>query len=460
MQVNSVQIKQCLVHIIGIGGIGMSGMALMMQHQGYKVQGSDKSSSDNIDRLKAADIKVFCEHNAQNLKGIGCIVISSAIKDDNVELVAARTMDLPVLSRAEMLAMITDQKDVIAISGSHGKTTTTALTATLLKSAGLKPSALLGGVLKAELTNAYTGEGKYLVAEIDESDATILSISAEIAVVTNIDPEHLDFYGNIDNLIGAFQQFISKANKAVLCVDNAVLRSISGNLPHVMTYGLSEGAQVTAVNIRLNGFSSVFDAVINLPDGQKLIKNVEVPAPGIHNVSNALAAVSVGTILGLPDSAIINGFRDFRGTARRFDLCGRYRGAMVIDDYAHHPDEVQAVLKCAAQVAHSQQGRLFAVFEPHRYSRLKALYEQFATCFALADRLYITPIYTAGETPAHPDHLDLVRTIELANSEVSYVDSLKTLMSKITNTVTPQDIIIFMGAGNSTYWAHNLANQL
>jgi UDP-N-acetylmuramate--alanine ligase len=459
-----------IIHFIGIGGIGMSGVAEIMHNLGYAIQGSDLSENFNTIRLKSLGIKIYIGHNPEYIENADYIVISSDIKKDNTELVAGMAKSIPIIRRAEMLAELLRFKTAIAISGSHGKTTTTSLTACMFEAAGLCPTVINGGIINNKSTNAYVGSGEYVIAEADESDGTFIKIPATVGVITNIDPEHLGYYGNFENLITAFRQFILNLpfyGFAVACVDHPTVRSLISTITErkIITYGIdSEDAHVKAFNIRPSGFASTYDVKINLPrsGGALIIENITLSTPGLHNVLNSLSAIAIAAQMDFGSQVIRHAFKNFKGVKRRFTKLCEYNGISVIDDYAHHPAEVEATLATARDVVKNTEGNVIAVFQPHRYTRLSNLFNEFVECFAKADELYISDVYSAGEDLIEGYDADnLIKAIEkkYPKFKVSKLEN-SDMLEKIAYNASNKDIILMMGAGNITYWAAELATKL
>ncbi|MHA1569277.1 MAG: UDP-N-acetylmuramate--L-alanine ligase, partial [Alphaproteobacteria bacterium] len=391
-----------IIHFVGIGGIGMSGIAEILHNLGYEVQGSDIAESANVKRLAALGISVSIGHKAGNLGDAEVVVISSAVKPDNPEVVAARERLIPLVRRAEMLGELMRLKWSIAVGGTHGKTTTTSMVAAVLDAAGLDPTVINGGIINAYGTNARLGDGDWMVVEADESDGTFVRLPSTIAVVTNMDAEHLDHYGSFDALRDAFDTFVGNIpfyGFAALCIDHPEVQAMIPRLSDrkVVTYGLSPQAEIRATDIVLNGIGARFDIIITGRDGGFLeMKDVRLPMLGAHNVVNSLAAVAVGRELGIADDVIRRGLAEFGGVKRRFTKTGEVNGVTVIDDYGHHPVEIAAVLDAARTAG---DGKVIAVVQPHRYSRLKELFEEFCTCFNDADTVIVSDVYPAGEAP-------------------------------------------------------------
>ncbi len=455
-----------LVHFIGIGGIGMSGIAEVLHNLGHRVQGSDQSDSANVQRLRAKGIDVFVGHKAENLGDAEVVVVSTAIKKNNPELIAAREKLLPVVRRAEMLAELMRFRNAIAIGGTHGKTTTTSMVAALLEAGGLDPTVINGGIINAYGTNARMGEGEWMVVEADESDGTFLKLPADVAIVTNIDPEHLDHYGSFDAVRAAFKQFVENVpfyGFGVMCLDHPEVQALVSRIEDrkVVTYGANPQADVRFLNIRMEGPVSVFDVEIRRRrTGETiLIDNLRLPMPGRHNVSNATAAVAVAQRLGISTDAIRKGISSFGGVKRRFTFVGDWNGVSVYDDYGHHPVEIKAVLRAAREAC---QGRIIAVHQPHRYSRVASLFEDFAGCFNDADTIMIAPIYAAGEDPIEGVSAEeLVSRIKSAgHRDARFVSGPADIAPVVAALAKPGDFVVMLGAGNITSWAAALPEEL
>lgn len=455
-----------LVHFIGIGGIGMSGIAEVLHNLGHRVQGSDQSESANVQRLRDKGIPVHIGHKAENLGDAEVVVVSTAIKKSNPELAAAREKLLPVVRRAEMLAELMRFRSAIAIGGTHGKTTTTSLVATLLEAGGLDPTVINGGIINAYGTNARMGAGEWMVVEADESDGTFLKLPADVAVVTNIDPEHLDHYGNFDAVRAAFRQFVENVpfyGFGVMCIDHPEVQSLVGRIEDrkVITYGENPQADVRFSNVRIDGTRSLFDIEIRRRRTGKVIhiKDLVMPMPGRHNISNATAAVAVANRLGISSEAIAKGLASFGGVKRRFTLTGEWNGVKVFDDYGHHPVEIKAVLKAAREAC---KGRIIAVHQPHRYTRLSSLFEEFAACFNDADSIFLAPVYAAGEEPIEGvDSQALVSRIKASgHRDARYLPSQEDLAAMVAEIARPGDFVVLLGAGSITYWAASLPKEL
>ncbi len=470
LKLKKIKAKLDVIHFIGIGGIGMSGIAEILNNLGYKVQGSDSSKNANVDRLRLNNIKIFDSHDQLNILGASYVVVSTAIPKNNVEYQEAIKQKIPVISRAEMLAELMRLKCSVAISGSHGKTTTTSLIACLFEASGLNPTVINGGIINHKETNAYIGSGDYLIAEADESDATFIHIPSTIAVITNIDPEHMDFYKNFDNLFDSFKKFILNLpfyGFAVCCIDHPNVRNLVSQITErkMITYGIeSDDAHIIAFNINMGTSFSNFDIKINMPNitGNIIIENINIPTPGRHNILNALAAIAVAVELDFGINVIKNGFKNFSGIKRRFTKIMEYKGAQIIDDYAHHPVEVSATIETAKSIVKKSNAKVIAIFQPHRYSRVNLLFDEFTKCFAEADLIYILDIYAAGEA-----QIDKINSQNLVDSikrnsliNVHYLESHNNIPDVIINNAKNGDIVLMMGAGSITYWANDLVNIL
>ena len=455
-----------LVHFIGIGGIGMSGIAEVLHNLGHRVQGSDQSDSANVQRLRDKGIEVFVGHKAENLGDAEVVVVSTAIKKSNPELVAAREKLLPVVRRAEMLAELMRFRNAIAIGGTHGKTTTTSLVATLLEAGGLDPTVINGGIINAYGTNARMGEGEWMVVEADESDGTFLKLPADVAVITNIDPEHLDHYGTFDAVRAAFRQFVENVpfyGFGVMCLDHPEVQALVGRIEDrkVITYGENPQADVRFMNVRIEGTRSIFDVEIRRRRTGQVTRldNLVMPMPGRHNISNATAAIAVANRLGISREDIAKGLASFGGVKRRFTLTGEWNGVQIFDDYGHHPVEIKAVLRAAREAC---KGRIIAVHQPHRYTRLSSLFEEFAACFNDADSIFIAPVYAAGEDAIEgADSESLISRIKSGgHRDARFLPSAEALPQMVAEIAKPGDFVVLLGAGSITYWAAALPKQL
>ncbi|MGN7770422.1 UDP-N-acetylmuramate--L-alanine ligase [Phyllobacterium sp. 22552] len=455
-----------LVHFIGIGGIGMSGIAEVLHNLGYKVQGSDQSDSANVQRLREKGIEIFIGHAAPNIGDAEVVVVSTAIKKSNPELMAAREKLLPIVRRAEMLAELMRFRQAVAIGGTHGKTTTTSMVATLLDAGKLDPTVINGGIINAYGTNARMGAGDWMVVEADESDGTFLKLPADIAVVTNIDPEHLDHYGTFDRVREAFRQFVENVpfyGFGVMCLDHPEVQSLVSRIEdrRVITYGENPQADVRFVNLVVDGASSRFDVhIAKRKTGEVTeITGLHLPMPGRHNVSNATAAIAVAHELGISSADIKKGLSSFGGVKRRFTHTGSWSGVDIFDDYGHHPVEIKAVLKAARD---SAKGRVIAIVQPHRFTRLASLFDEFASCFNDADTVIVAPVYTAGEDPIEGVTSEtLVSRIKTAaHRDARYINGSQEIAPLIADIAKPGDFVIFLGAGNITQWAYALPKEL
>ena len=454
------------IHFVGIGGIGMSGIAEVLANLGYAVQGSDVSESANIKRLREKGIAVSIGHGAENLDRAAVVVVSSAIKGDNPELVAARAQRLPVVRRAEMLAELMRLKSCVAIGGTHGKTTTTSLVAALLEAGGFDPTVINGGIINAYGTNARLGAGDWMVVEADESDGTFLKLPADVAIVTNIDPEHLDHFLTFEAVQEAFRAFVENVpfyGFAVMCTDHPVVQTLVGRITdrRVITYGENPQADVRLIELDHADGQSRFSMVFRDRPGQAAhtIDGLGLPMPGRHNALNATAAVAVARELGVSDALIRRALAGFGGVKRRFTRAGEWQGVTIIDDYGHHPVEIAAVLRAARETA---KGQVIAVMQPHRYTRLASLFEPFCTCFNDADAVIVAPVYAAGEAPiAGADRDSLVEGMRArGHRQVIPLDGPEQLAGLIRELARPGDYVVCLGAGSITQWAYALSGEL
>jgi UDP-N-acetylmuramate--alanine ligase len=455
------------VHFVGIGGIGMSGIAEVLVNLGYRVQGSDVAENANVQRLRGLGINVMIGHDAANLGDAQVIVVSSAIKRDNPELRLARERLLPVVRRAEMLGELMRLKQAIAIAGTHGKTTTTSMVAALLDAGGFDPTVINGGIINAYGTNARMGASDWMVVEADESDGTFVRLPIDVALVTNIDPEHLDHYGSFDKVREAFHQFVENVpfyGFAVMCIDHPEVQSLIGRIEdrRIITYGMSPQAAVRAVDLRVENRMTKFTVQIrDRHNGSThVIDDLMVSIPGEHNAQNATGAVAIAHHLGIGDAAIRAGLAGFGGVKRRFTLTGSWNGVDVFDDYGHHPVEIAAVLKAARSVA--GDGRIIAVVQPHRYTRLRDLFDGFCTCFNDADTVIVAPVYAAGEAPIEGVDRDaLVEGMRLrGHRDARALPDREALAGMIRETVRPGDTVVCLGAGSISAWAYALPGEL
>ncbi|MET0246040.1 MAG: UDP-N-acetylmuramate--L-alanine ligase [Sphingomonas sp.] len=453
------------IHFVGIGGIGMSGIAEVMHNLGYQVQGSDVAEGYVIEGLRKRGIPIAIGHAAENLGEAAVVVTSTAIKRGNPEVEAAYERRIPVVRRAEMLAELMRLKSTVAVAGTHGKTTTTSMVAALLDAGGVDPTVINGGIINSYGSNARLGASEWMVVEADESDGSFLRLDGTIAVVTNIDPEHLDHYGSFDKVKDCFVEFVENVpfyGAALLCLDHPEVQAIIPRVRdrRIVTYGFAASADVRGVNVTPHAGGNRFEAIIRHRDGTtRSIEGIDLPMPGRHNVQNALAAIGVALELGIPDATIQKGFARFDGVKRRFTKVGETGGATVIDDYGHHPVEIRAVLAAARE---SAQGRVIAVMQPHRFSRLGSLMDDFAQAFNDADMVYVTPVYAAGEQPV--DGVDAEALVEgvkrRGHRAASTVADLPALAEALAEVIQPGDMVVCLGAGDITKWAASLAGAI
>ena len=454
------------IHFVGIGGIGMSGIAEVLINLGYTVQGSDASDSANVKRLRDKGASIAVGHKADNLGSAEVVVVSTAIKRDNPELAAARAKRLPVVRRAEMLAELMRLKRCVAIGGTHGKTTTTSMVATLLDAGGFDPTVINGGIINAYGTNARLGAGDWMVVEADESDGTFLKLPADVAIVTNVDAEHLDHFKTFAAVQDAFLAFIENVpfyGFAVMCTDHPIVQRLVGRVEdrRIITYGENPQADVRLSGLDHADGCSQFSVLFRNRAGETVhtIERLTLPMPGRHNALNATSAVAVAHELGIPDDAIRNALANFGGVKRRFTRVGEWNGAIIIDDYGHHPVEIAAVLRAARE---STQGQVIAVVQPHRYTRLQSLFEPFSTCFNDADAVIVAEVYPAGEAPidgVDRDHLVAAMRAR-GHRQVIPLPGPGELAGIVKGLARPGDYVVCLGAGNITQWAYALPNEL
>ncbi len=453
------------VHFIGIGGIGMSGIAEIMLRTGYQVQGSDAKASANTERLEKLGAKIFVGHDAANVEGAYAIVYSTAVKADNPEMVAGRAKRLPLVRRAEMLAELMRLQFSIAVGGTHGKTTTTSMVAALLDAGGLDPTVVNGGIINAYGTNAKVGTGDWIVVEADESDGTFLKLKSTCAIVTNIDPEHLDHYGDFDAVKKAFRDFVENIpfyGFAAVCIDHPEVQAMAARVENrrLVTYGVNPQAEVRAHNISMGPDGARFGVVMHGRDGDFIsLDDLHLPMAGTHNVQNALAAIAVARELGVAPDAIRSGLTGFGGVKRRFTTTGVANGVRIVDDYGHHPVEIASVLKAARAVS---EGRVIAVVQPHRYSRLSDLFDEFCHCFNDADTVVVADVYAAGEAPLEGVNRDtLVEGLRrYGHRHVLPLAGPGELATLIRQEAKPGDLVVLLGAGDITSWAYALPGEL
>ncbi|QZD90133.1 UDP-N-acetylmuramate--L-alanine ligase [Qipengyuania aurantiaca] len=453
------------IHFVGIGGIGMSGIAEVMNNLGYTVQGSDISESPTVERLRSQGIAVKIGHEKENVEGAAVVVTSTAVKRTNPEVAHALENRIPVVRRAEMLAELMRLKSTIAVAGTHGKTTTTSMIASLLDCGAIDPTVINGGIIEQYGSNARLGDSDWMVVEADESDGSFLRLDGTIAVVTNIDPEHLDHYGDFDGVKDAFVEFIHNVpfyGAAVLCIDHPEVQAVIGKVRdrRVVTYGFNLQADICGVNVQPHEGGNRFDVIVRQRgEEDRRIENVCLPMPGRHNVQNALAAIAVSIEMGCPDEVICNGFSSFGGVRRRFTNVGSVGGATVIDDYGHHPVEIRAVLEAAREAT---KNRVIAVMQPHRYTRLRDLMDDFQSSFNEADQVYITPVYAAGEDPIEGVSAEaLVEGLKSrGHRNAATVEDRDDLAKKLAADIEEGDLVVCLGAGDITKWAAGLADAV
>ena len=453
------------IHFVGIGGIGMSGIAEVMHNLGYSVQGSDIAEGYVVEGLRKRGIPVMIGQRAENVANAAVVVTSTAVKRDNPEVVAALTQRIPVVRRAEMLAELMRLKRTVAVAGTHGKTTTTSMIAAMLDAGGVDPTVINGGIINSYGSNARLGASEWMVVEADESDGSFLRLDGTIAVVTNIDPEHLDHYGSFDAVKEAFVEFIENVpfyGAAILCVDHSEVQGIIPKIRdrRVITYGFSAQADVRGDDVTPVPGGNRFDVVVRQRDGSsRRIEGIELPMPGRHNVQNALAAIAVAIEMGCSDDCIQRGFGGFHGVKRRFTKVGEVAGATIIDDYAHHPVEIRAVLSAAREGA---RGRVIAVVQPHRFTRLRDLMDDFQGAFNDADVVYAAPVYPAGEQPIEGvDSEALVAGLRArGHRDAATVAGPGELAEELAVTLEPGDTVVCLGAGDITKWAAGLADAI
>lgn len=454
------------IHFVGIGGIGMSGIAEVMHNLGYQVQGSDLASNTNVERLSALGIPVSKGHKPDHLGAAKVVVVSSAVTDENPEIRAARARLIPIVRRAEMLAELMRLRWSIAVAGTHGKTTTTSMIAAVLDSARYDPTVINGGIINAYGTNARLGGGEWMVVEADESDGTFVKLPATIAVVTNIDPEHLDHYRDFDHERAAFGRFVENIpfyGFAALCIDHPEVQAMIGRISdrRLVTYGLGPQADVRGVDVSISAEGATFSVTLTerARSKSRRFDDLCIPMPGEHNVLNALAAVAVADEMGIEEDRIREAFAGFAGVRRRFTRTGTAAGITVIDDYAHHPVEIAAVLGAATA---AYKTRIVAVVQPHRYTRLRDLFEDFCTCFNDADAVVVADVYPAGEDPIEGIDRDaLIDGLRRhGHREVTALPSAELLATTACDLAGEGDLVICMGAGSITSWAKALPAEI
>jgi UDP-N-acetylmuramate--alanine ligase len=454
------------VHFIGIGGIGMSGIAEIMLRIGYEVQGSDAKASANTERLEKLGARIFIGHDPAHVEGAYAIVYSTAVKADNPEMAAARERRLPLVRRAEMLAELMRLQFSVAVGGTHGKTTTTSMIACLLDAGGLDPTVVNGGIINAYGTNAKVGAGDWIVVEADESDGTFLKLRSTVAVVTNIDPEHLDHYGDFDAVKRAFRDFVENIpfyGFAAVCTDHPEVQAMASRVENrrLVAYGVNPQAEVRAEKIAMGPDGARFDVVLAPIEGEPVrLEGMHLPMAGHHNVMNALAAIAVARELGVSAEQLRTGLAGFGGVRRRFTTTGVANGVRVIDDYGHHPVEIASVLTAARAVTGG--GRVIAVVQPHRYSRLNDLFDEFCQCFNDADTVIVADVYAAGEAPLPGvDKAGLVEGLRrFGHRRVLPLDAPQALAGLVRQESRPGDVVVLLGAGDITNWSYALPGEL
>jgi UDP-N-acetylmuramate--alanine ligase len=462
--------KVGLFHVVGIGGIGMSAIAEVMHTRGFHVQGSDLKDGANLARLRAKGLSCLIGHDPSNIDGASYLVISSAVKPGNPEFEAARERGIPIIRRAEMLAELMRPCSTVSITGTHGKTTTTSLIADVFKAAQLDPTVITGGIINAWGSNARIGRGKWMVVEADESDGTFLKLPTQIGVITNIDPEHMDYWPSVDALHLAFSQFIEAIpfyGLAVACIDHPVVRELlaklggAANGRRTVTYGVARDADIRLINLRPNHNSITFDADLGpgVKGGARKLEDLTLPVLGHYNALNALGALAASIEAGISDDVIRSAFASFSGVKRRFSRAGDWQGVAVYDDYAHHPVEIAAVLRAARMAGN---GRILAVLQPHRYTRLQSLFNEFSACLDDADIVVVTPVYSAGEAPIPGiDRDELAASLRRhGHPQVMTVDDEQALVETIASIAKSGDLVVGLGAGTITDWINALPSRL
>lgn len=464
------------LHFVGIGGIGMSGIATLLSQLGYDVQGSDIADGANISRLRETGIRIMIGHEENHIRNQGgslpaAVVVSSAIKADNPELIAARAAKVPVVQRAEMLAELMRLKSAVAVAGTHGKTTTTSMVGQMLDTAGFDPTVVNGGIVNAYGTNTRFGKSSWMVVEADESDGSFIRLPATVAVVTNIDPEHMDHYGSFENVKAAYRRFVLNLpfhGYALLCTDHPEVQSLAAKVSDrkIITYGFNPQADIRAENIRSNDKGSTFDVIfagwLNDDGREMVIKDIHLSMLGKHNVQNALVALGVAKEMNVTQEKMKRALANFGGVKRRFTQTGSIDGITIIDDYAHHPVEIDVVLKTARSSVKERGGNVIAVMQPHRYSRLQDLFDEFCRCFNDADHVIVADVFAAGEEPIEGmTNEALVQGLKThGHKSANILVHKDDLARHINECVRPGDYVIMMGAGNITHWAYDLPKQL
>jgi len=464
-----MDLKDCQpIHVVGIGGIGMSAIAEVLHSRGIEVRGSDLKDSVNTRRLAAKGIPVAIGHQPENVEGAGLVVLSSAVKESNPELIAAKAAGQTVWCRADMLARLMADYRTVSVTGTHGKTTTTSMIAWIFEQAGLDPTVITGGIVNDWGTNARIGKSEWFIVEADESDETFVKLPTSIGVVTNIDPEHLDYYGSVEAMYDAYRRFfagIRPGGAIVAGIDHPVVREFAANAQRsggsrLVSYGMAEDADIRLSAVRTNGGSLHADAFLRgaANGGEHRLDDLTLAAPGEYNALNAMAAVAVAIEAGIGEDAIRKALATFPGVKRRFTRAGDWNDVSIYDDYAHHPTEIAAVLEAARGAS---RGRVIAIVQPHRYSRLKSLFAEFCSCFSGSDTLIVTPVYSAGEEPNGIDRDSLIDGVRLrGHRQVLAVDGEDQLTGLIASLAKPGDLVIGMGAGTITEWTNALPGKL
>ena len=455
-----------IIHFIGIGGIGMSGIAEILFQSGYHVQGSDLKQSNNTNRLEKLGIKVYIGQKKSNIIDAKIIVVSTAISEKNEEFIAAKKMFLPIVHRSEMLGELMRLKQSIAIAGTHGKTTTTSLIAKMIEENGMDPTIINGGIISSLDSNARLGKGEWMVVEADESDGSFSKLNPTAAIITNIDIEHLDYHKNEDNLENAFYNFVSSIpfyGFVCLCIDNPRTQRLISKLENkkVITYGMSANADIRATNIYYQNNQMNFS--LNIKNNKEFEENVykiEFSMIGMHNIQNALATIATGIELKIPLTKIKNTLKNFTGVERRFQKVGNFKNTTIIDDYGHHPVEINSALSAARFLA--PESKIIAIFQPHRYSRLKDLFNDFCSCFNKADYVFLLDVYAAGEKSIKKfESINLEKGLaDYGHKNVLYIQNQNLLAKNLLKLIQPNDLIICLGAGSITKIANSLEEEL
>ena len=454
--------KKEIIHFVGIGGIGMSGLALIMKGLGFNVKGSDQQSGKNIERLKKNKINIQIGHKKKNISNATILVISSAIKKRNPEYIEAKKKKIPIYKRGEMLANIVSLYKNVVVAGSHGKTTTTSIVSTIFSKSNLDPTPINGGVINSIGNSAKLGKGEWCVLESDESDGSFLHLPFTYSIITNIDEEHLEYYGSLDNLKKSFIRFAEKTptfGKTLICIDDPNNRSIISKIKNqnVITYGLNEKSNFRIKNIVIHPNISKFDLEINLPNQRKkIIKSFKIPIVGVHNIKNCCASIAIAILMGISTNLIKKAIFEFKGVQRRFNFIFKFQNSIYYDDYAHHPTEINVLLKSTRSVYRSK--KIIAVFQPHRVSRLNSLKERFTKCFKFADKVLLCPIYRAGENLKLKFNYNnfAKQIIKNSNVELVLIDNEKELGKFVKHNIYGDKIVIGMGAGTISAWMRNL----